>query len=206
MDDFFWSAIRGYGPDGVWIKRSEAEKYILTLEADLSCSDTSLTYARNKRYKAEAERDELLAQLAAVREVADQCLYDSHSEIVGRVCRIRRILETLSATTGQNEGENEYIDIVFDGPPSHESGRFIEVENSYRRSINFGEWVDRGDYWALRIPDYRNFIAERDKLRARLEAGITLINKRMEDGCLCRKCGPEIRAALSGVTPEKEKP
>ena len=66
--------------------------------------------------------------------------------------------------------ENEYIDIVFDGPPSHESGRFIEVENSYRRSINFGEWVDRGDYWALRIPDYRNFIAERDKLRARLEA------------------------------------
>jgi len=102
--------------------------------------------------------------------------------------------------------ENEYIDIVFDGPPSHESGRFIEVENSYRRSINFGEWVDRGDYWALRIPDYRNFIAERDKLRARLEAGITLINKRMEDGCLCRKCGPEIRAALSGVTPDRENP
>lgn len=46
----------------------------------------------------------------------------------------------------------EYIDIVFDGPPSHESGRFVEVENSEGRSINFGEWVQRPDgFWALRL-------------------------------------------------------
>lgn len=43
--------------------------------------------------------------------------------------------------------------IVFDGPPSHESGRFVEVENAKGESINFGEWVHRDDgYWALRIP------------------------------------------------------
>jgi len=46
-----------------------------------------------------------------------------------------------------------HIDIVFDGPPSHESGRFVEVENEKRESINFGEWVERDDgYWVLRIP------------------------------------------------------
>lgn len=45
-----------------------------------------------------------------------------------------------------------YIDIVFDGPPSHESGRFVEVENPLGHSINAGEWIDRGNgLWALRI-------------------------------------------------------
>lgn len=47
-----------------------------------------------------------------------------------------------------------YIDIVFDGPPSHESGRFVEVENMVGASICIGEWIDRGNgLWALRISD-----------------------------------------------------
>lgn len=47
------------------------------------------------------------------------------------------------------------IDIVFDGPPSHTTGRFVEVENADGASINFGEWVHRDDgYWVLRIPDH----------------------------------------------------
>ena len=45
------------------------------------------------------------------------------------------------------------IDIVFDGPCGHESGRFIEVEQD-GKSIRVGEWVDRKDgTWALRIPN-----------------------------------------------------
>ena len=45
-----------------------------------------------------------------------------------------------------------YIDIVFDGPPGPEGGRFVEVENQERKSIKFGEWVHRDDgYWVLRI-------------------------------------------------------
>lgn len=45
-----------------------------------------------------------------------------------------------------------FIDIVFDGPPAHESGRFVEVENPDGASINVGEWIDRGNgLWALRI-------------------------------------------------------
>lgn len=53
---------------------------------------------------------------------------------------------------------NEYIDIVFDGPPgpTEISGRFVEVEDSSGKSIAFGEWVRREDgYYALRIPDSR---------------------------------------------------
>ena len=47
---------------------------------------------------------------------------------------------------------SKYIDIVFDGPPSHVTGRFVEVENDDGKSIRAGEWIDRGDgYWALRI-------------------------------------------------------
>jgi hypothetical protein len=46
----------------------------------------------------------------------------------------------------------QYVDIVFDGPPGHHSGRFVEVENSDGMSIKFGEWIQRPDgYWVLRL-------------------------------------------------------
>jgi len=46
------------------------------------------------------------------------------------------------------------INIIFDGPPSHESGRFVEVETNDGKSINAGKWVER-EYglWALRITE-----------------------------------------------------
>lgn len=48
--------------------------------------------------------------------------------------------------------EPPIIHIVFDGPPGHESGRFVEVETVDGRSFNAGEWVEMVDgYWALRI-------------------------------------------------------
>lgn len=43
------------------------------------------------------------------------------------------------------------IDIVFDGPPGPQSGRFVEVENHLGRSVRFGEWVERDGFWCLRI-------------------------------------------------------
>jgi len=64
----------------------------------------------------------------------------------------------------------DYIDIVFDGPPSHESGRFVEVENSQGRSVKLGEWVEREDgLWALRIPNTVRLKAERDTALAALK-------------------------------------
>ena len=46
------------------------------------------------------------------------------------------------------------INIIFDGPPSHHSGRFVEVETDDGKSINIGEWINHsGGYWALRITE-----------------------------------------------------
>jgi hypothetical protein len=45
------------------------------------------------------------------------------------------------------------LHVVFDGPPGHESGRFVECEAPDGRSVGIGEWHERGDgYWELRIP------------------------------------------------------
>jgi hypothetical protein len=50
------------------------------------------------------------------------------------------------AGSGTSQGE---IHIVFDGPPSHDSPRFIEVEDANGKSIRVGEWEHRGKYWHL---------------------------------------------------------
>ena len=45
-----------------------------------------------------------------------------------------------------------HIDIVFDGPPGPEAGRFVEVEDAAGKSMRFGTWVHRPDgFWVLRI-------------------------------------------------------
>ena len=42
---------------------------------------------------------------------------------------------------------------MFTGPPGPDAPRFVEVEDDQRRSIKYGEWVERDDdVWVLRIP------------------------------------------------------
>ena len=63
-----------------------------------------------------------------------------------------------------------HIDIVFDGPPGPESGRFVEVEDAGGKGICFGEWTHRPDgYWALRIPAITSNIDGIAELLAALE-------------------------------------
>lgn len=51
-----------------------------------------------------------------------------------------------------DKGNND-LHVIIDGPPSHESGRFIEVEDSKGASVDAGDWRDRGDgTWELIIP------------------------------------------------------
>lgn len=50
--------------------------------------------------------------------------------------------------------------ILFDGPPSPESGRFVEVENADGASFNCGEWTQENDLWVLSVTN----IAEADIL------------------------------------------
>lgn len=44
--------------------------------------------------------------------------------------------------SGYNPSEPEEIHVVFDGPPSHESGRFVECEDAEGRGIKVGRWVE----------------------------------------------------------------
>lgn len=47
------------------------------------------------------------------------------------------------------------VQIVFDGAPGPEAGRFVEVENEAGSSIKLGTWVKRPDgYWALRFQTF----------------------------------------------------
>lgn len=46
------------------------------------------------------------------------------------------------------------LHIVFDGPPSNESGRFVECENSSGASVSIGEWRKRPyGLWELVITE-----------------------------------------------------
>ena len=45
------------------------------------------------------------------------------------------------------------INIILDAPPSHDSGRFVEVETDDGKSIRAGEWIEKDGYWALRITE-----------------------------------------------------
>ena len=101
---------------GRWVDHTEANARIAELEAevkeqaeaikafhDVRVIDLNeLADTRGRMVLLRDERDELRAKLEAVGEEADQCLYDSHSEIVDRMCRIRRIIESLS---GGNQGK-----------------------------------------------------------------------------------------------------
>jgi len=59
--------------------------------------------------------------------------------------------------------------IIFDGPPAHESGRFVEVEDEAGGGVRVGEWVaDKEPYWALVIDDPRALRSRIATLEARL--------------------------------------
>ena len=101
----------------------------------------------------EAERD--LLRRIAVHTVNETDGFASEHATIGFLCglpaevaAIKRERDALRA----EEQRLEYINVVFDGPPSHESGRFIETEDIAGASVNCGEWIDLEDgCWALRI-------------------------------------------------------
>ena len=67
------------------------------------------------------------------------------------------------------------IDIVFDGSPGPQSGRFVEVER-HGASISMGEWIELGDgLWALRIPDSAALEAKLEAMERIREAAERLI-------------------------------
>jgi len=73
--------------------------------------------------------------------VSPDCGPDDYDSIVADV-----VTKTAAASLTRQ------IDVVFDGPPAPNAGRFVEVDDESGRSVNVGEWVERPDgYWALRF-------------------------------------------------------
>jgi len=60
--------------------------------------------------------------------------------------RRKEIAAALTASAVEPVAE---LHVVFDGPPSHESGRFVEVESADGRGVRIGRWEQRGDFWHL---------------------------------------------------------
>jgi hypothetical protein len=46
---------------------------------------------------------------------------------------------------------DQYVDIVFDGPPAPDGGRFLAVEDSSGQEVRIGEWIEEKGHWRLRI-------------------------------------------------------
>ena len=61
------------------------------------------------------------------------------------------------------------IHIVFDGPPEHVAGRFVEVEDENGHGMKLGEWEQHGDYWHLVFDDKRAAEQQAATLRAEVE-------------------------------------
>ena len=68
------------------------------------------------------------------------------------------------------------INIILDGPPGPEAGRFVEVETDDGKSLNIGEWRKQPDgFWALRITALPRDARE-DARRERVFDSIELYN------------------------------
>jgi len=71
-------------------------------------------------------------------------------------------VKTILRASWPEQGMKTPINIIFDGPPSHESGRFVEVETDDGKGIRIGEWIERKDgCWALRITELPELKQER---------------------------------------------
>jgi hypothetical protein len=99
--------------------------------------------------------------------------------------------------------KHEYIRVVFDGPPSHESGRFVEVETEHGNSISFGEWVEGTDgLWYLQFPNPAALQAEvagmRDKWTPPDEvAALQADNESMREIIInCPECYRTLRSMI----------
>lgn len=95
-----------------------------------------------------------IAQLkAALKPFVEADWYaDGYGRFEGKVSTDSLDVAKAALLNRPQTGEVEKIDIVFDGPPGPEAGRFVEVDNSKGQSVKLGEWLQRPDgYWVLRL-------------------------------------------------------
>jgi hypothetical protein len=65
-----------------------------------------------------------------------------------------------------------HYDLVFDGPPGPEGGRFVEAERDDGTSFRLGQWLSREDnMWVLRVPclvDFEELLLTQARLQAQM--------------------------------------
>ncbi len=118
---------------------------------------TKLTEQLALRLRAEGcDREELLKECIANREK----LADAETRIVP-------------------------VHVIFDGPPSHQFPRFVEVETPTGRGVRLGQWVNKGDgYWALvfNVPIDQTVGYEPATVGKNLETQQEIIDRLSRDG------------------------
>jgi hypothetical protein len=96
-----------------------------------------------------------------------------------------------------------HTDIVFDGPPGPEAGRFVEVEDASGKSVRFGEWVRRPDgFWALRIAASPALIAAAPATLKALRGCLNYIENTEAELGIRLDCGNAARAVIAKATGE----
>lgn len=106
------------------------------------------------------------------------------------------LLERYAEQTKLSEGRTMGFWVVFDGPPSHESGRFVELEDQDGHGLgparSGASWRQEGELWALgpfiRVPDplppmAGSTTAEEDH-RLRVEAVEAVLHRHLFEGNL----------------------
>ena len=89
--------------------------------------------------------------------------------------------------------------ILFDGPPSHESGRFVEVEDEHGRSFGAGEWTEQGEFWVLTLTSPR---VQADDLRDLLHTLAVL----REENALLQAENTKLRGWVHELSQKREYP
>jgi hypothetical protein len=75
---------------------------------------------------------------------------DFVGDLQRRIAQLEKELADAKANLTQPITKTVFV--VFDGPPSHESGRFVETEDEHGNGISIGEWVERPNaLWALKL-------------------------------------------------------
>lgn len=88
---------------------------------------------------------------------------------------------------------NQAINIIFDGPPSSQTGRFVEVETDDGNSINAGEWIEREDgLWVLRITELPKNLQQGVEADAQKPCRCCGLNA---GDNFCANCGRDLRTA-----------
>jgi hypothetical protein len=78
---------------------------------------------------------------------------DAQKEYLQARAALTRQVERQGWRATPRPRDGGHVDIVFDGPPGPDAPRFVAVEDDQRRSIRYGEWVERDDgAWVLRVP------------------------------------------------------